>query len=46
MKYAIKLICAKGFVRKDETAFIYIQYCYSSMQRTLLNIKIPIPPDL
>src|SRR4051812_29276438 len=45
MIFPIKPICNDRFVRRDGTAFIYIQYCYSTTQRTLLNTKIAIPPE-
>jgi hypothetical protein len=35
----------KRFIRKDGTSLIYIQYCFSAKQRTLLNTKIAIPPQ-
>lgn len=44
MKFPIKPICDERFIRKDGTSFIYIQYCYSTHSRTLLNTKILIPP--
>ncbi len=45
MNFPIKPICDARFIRKDGTAFIYIQYCFSAKQRTLLNTKIAIPPE-
>ena len=45
MHFPIKPLCSKRFIRKDGTGFIYIQYCYSAKQRTLLNTKIAIPPE-
>ena len=44
MNFPIKPICDSRFIRKDGTAFIYMQYCYSAKSRTLLNTKIAIPP--
>jgi hypothetical protein len=44
MNFPIKPICEERFIRKDGTAFIYIQYCFSAHSRTLLNTKIAIPP--
>lgn len=41
----IKPICERKFIRRNGTSLIYIQYCYSSEQRILLNTKIAIPPD-
>src|SRR3954468_4109047 len=45
MNLPLKPLCLERFVRRDGTAFIYIQYCYSAKQRTLLNTKITIPPQ-
>ena len=33
------------FLRRDGTSLIYIQYCFSSEKRTLLNTEIAIPPN-
>ncbi len=40
----IKAICERKDIRKDGTSLIFIQYCYSSGHRTLLNTEIAIPP--
>lgn len=45
MRFPIKPICEKRFVRKDGCSIIYIQYCYTSKKRTLLNTRIAIPPN-
>ena len=45
MLLPIKPICDRKFVRRDGTSLIYIQYCYSSQNRTLLNTEIAIPPN-
>jgi integrase len=45
MRFPIKPICEKSFVRKDECSIIFIQYCYTSEKRTLLNTGIAIPPN-
>ena len=45
MLLPIKPICEKKFLRRDGTSLIYIQYCYSSEKRTLLNTEIAIPPN-
>ena len=45
MLLPIKPICERKFIRRNGTSLIYIQYCYSSEQRILLNTKIAIPPD-
>ncbi|MEP7232563.1 MAG: site-specific integrase [Ginsengibacter sp.] len=43
MHLPIKLLCSKTS-RKDGTSPIYIQYCFRSDKRILLNSKIYIPP--
>ena len=45
MLLPIKPICEKKFSRRDGTSLIYIQYCFSSDKRTLLNTEIAIPPN-
>jgi hypothetical protein len=45
MLLPIKPICTAKKVRKDGTAPIFLQYCYSATNRTLLNTGINIPPD-
>lgn len=45
MMLPIKPVCKKGFVRRDGTSVIFIQYCHSIDKRTLLNSGIAIPPD-
>ncbi len=45
MGQPIKLIQKKSAVRKDGTGIIFIQYCYSADERTLLNSGIAIPPN-
>jgi hypothetical protein len=44
MLLPIKPICTVNKIRKDGTSFIFLQYCYSNKQRTLLNTGIAIPP--
>src|SRR4051812_41717746 len=44
MKFPIKPICEKKFIRKDGTSIVFLQYCFSRKQRTLLNTSIAIPP--
>lgn len=44
MLLPIKLICDPKKARRDGTSLVYIQYCYSSTNRTLLNTDIAIPP--
>jgi hypothetical protein len=41
----LKLICDGKKVRRDGTALIYIQYCFSAERRTLLNTEIGILPS-
>lgn len=45
MSLPIKPICSPQKIRKDGTAPIFLQYCYSPTNRTLLNTGIYIPPD-
>jgi hypothetical protein len=45
MGQPVKLIQKKGAVRKDGTSIIFIQYCYSSDERILLDSGIAIPPN-
>lgn len=45
MSFPLKPVCEKKFVRKDGTSLIYIQYCYSTENRILLNTEIAIPPE-
>lgn len=44
MLLPLKLICPKSKARRDGTALVFIQYCYSSDNKTLLNTEICIPP--
>ena len=44
MLLPLKLICKQNKTRRDGTSVIFIQYCYSSDKRTLLNTDIAIPP--
>jgi len=45
MGQPIKLIQKKGAVRKDGTSIIFIQYCYSADERTLLDSGVATPPN-
>ncbi|GEO11561.1 phage integrase SAM-like domain-containing protein [Segetibacter aerophilus] len=45
MLLPIKPICERKYIRRDSTSIIYVQYCYSSEDRTLLNTEIAIPPN-
>jgi site-specific recombinase XerD len=40
----LKPVCERKNMRKDGTALIFIQYCYSAERRTNLNTEIAIPP--
>lgn len=44
MLLPIKFICPSNKARRDGTSLIFIQYCYSSDNKTLLNTEIAIPP--
>lgn len=44
MLLPLKLICDAKKIRRDGTTLIYIQYCFSTERRTLLNTEIGIPP--
>ena len=45
MLLPIKPICRAKRIRKDGTAQIFLQYCFSATKRTLLNTGIYIPPQ-
>jgi len=45
MLLPIKPICNAKKTRRDGTSPIFLQYCYSASNRTLLNTGINIPPD-
>lgn len=45
MRYPIKLIVRKGKVRKDGTASIFLQYCYSADKRALISTGAAVPPS-
>ncbi|GAA4748957.1 site-specific integrase [Flavisolibacter ginsenosidimutans] len=40
----LKLICERKNIRKDGTSVVFIQYCYSAENRTILNTEIAVPP--
>ncbi|MFX1706898.1 site-specific integrase [Chitinophaga sp. CC14] len=44
MLLPLKLVCKSSKIRRDGTSLIFIQYCYNSDKRTLLNTEIAIPP--
>ncbi|MBS0028147.1 Arm DNA-binding domain-containing protein [Chitinophaga sp. 22321] len=37
-------MCKCSKIRRDGTSLIFIQYCYTSDKRTLLNTEVAIPP--
>lgn len=43
MLLPIKPICSRP--RKDGSSIIFIQYCYSASNRTILNTQLVIPPE-
>ena len=45
MLLPIRAICRNKRVKKDGTAPIFLQYCYSRTKRTLLSTGIAIPPE-
>ncbi|WP_018615943.1 phage integrase SAM-like domain-containing protein [Segetibacter koreensis] len=45
MLLPIKAICAPQKIRRDGTSTIFLQYCFSATNRTLLNTGINIPPE-
>lgn len=45
MLLPIKPICERIKVRKDGTSLVFIQYCLSASNKTLLNTEIAIPPQ-
>jgi integrase len=45
MLLPIKPICNAAKIRRDGTSLIFIQYCFSSDNKTLLNTEIAIPPN-
>ena len=44
MLLPIKPICSANKIRRDGTSLIFIQYCMSAENKTLLNTGITIPP--
>jgi site-specific recombinase XerD len=44
MLLPIKPICSASKMRRDGTSLIFIQYCESAENKTLLNTEIAIPP--
>ncbi len=45
MLLPIKPICSASKIRRDGTSLIFIQYCQSAENKTLLNTEIAIPPN-
>ena len=45
MLLPIKPICSAAKIRRDGTSLIFIQYCFSADNKTLLNTDIAIPPN-
>jgi len=45
MLLPIKPICSESKIRRDGTSLIFIQYCESAENKTLLNTQIAIPPN-
>ena len=44
MLLPLKPICPASKVRRDCTSIIFLQYCKSENEKTLLNTEIAIPP--
>ena len=44
MIFPLKPICKKEWVRRDGTSKIFLQYCFNSDERTLVDTDIAIPP--
>lgn len=44
MLFPIRLICSSQKMRGNGTSLVFIQYCFSSGKKTLLNTEISIPP--
>ena len=45
MLLPIKPICKTDKIRRDGTSLIFIQYCFNSEKRTVVNSEIAIPPE-
>lgn len=45
MLLPIRLICSSQKMRANGTSLLFIQYCFSSGKKTLLNTEISIPPS-
>ena len=44
MLLPLKPICPSNKIRKDGTSLIFLQYCKSEADKTLLNTELSIPP--
>ncbi|MES2329699.1 MAG: phage integrase SAM-like domain-containing protein [Bacteroidota bacterium] len=44
MLFPLKKICDKKRIRRDGNSTVFIQYCFTSERRTLLNTSVNIPP--
>ena len=44
MLLPLKPICPSSKIRKDGTSLIFLQYCKSESEKTLLNTELSIPP--
>ncbi|MEO7293364.1 MAG: site-specific integrase, partial [Ginsengibacter sp.] len=44
MLLPIKPICSASKIRRDGTSLVFIQYCMSAENKTLLNTELTIPP--
>jgi len=45
MLLPIRPICTASKIRKNGTSLIFLQYCHSAGNKTLLNTEISIPPN-
>ncbi len=44
MLLPLKPICPSNKIRKDGTSLIFLQYCKSKADKTLLNTELFVPP--
>ena len=45
MLLPIRLVCSPKKIRRDGKSLIFIQYCFSAQNKTLLNTEVAIPPQ-
>ena len=45
MLLPLKPVCSASKVRRDGTSLIFLQYCKSESDKTLLNTEMAIPPQ-